>query len=193
MKLFCSMTSPYARKLRVLALELGIALSIVETSVLDDPADLLAVNPLGKVPALVLDDGTAIVDSPVIAAFLLRLVPDQMLLPADGAAHWQGLTSEAIADGILDAAIILRFNAMQGITSGMWPDRQYAAIDRALSALASRIGDGCGFVELCAMVAIEYLDLRWPAIDWRSAQPKLKALHERLAERPSLKATRPPV
>ena len=192
MKLLGSLTSPYVRKLRVLAAELGIALPLVDTSPLDDGADLLAVNPLGKVPALVLGDGTVIVDSPVIAAWLLAQRPGNALLAADGAAHWDGRTTEALADGILDAAIVLRFNAGQGVTSGMWVARQYRAVDRALVALAGRVGDELRYSEICAVVACEYLDLRWPGIDWRGANPALKALQARWTERASLLATRPP-
>ena len=106
--------------------------------------------------------------------------------------------TEAIIDGILDAAIILRFNAGQGITTGMWVDRQFRAIDRGLAALAGRIGDVTSYAELAVsyadlaiVIACEYLDLRWPQIDWRT-HAALKALHARLAERPSLLATRPP-
>ncbi|MEY2883088.1 MAG: hypothetical protein RL490_812 [Pseudomonadota bacterium] len=192
MKLLGSATSPYVRKLRVIAHELGLALDYAETAALEDPAALLAANPLGKVPALILDDGEALVDSPVIAAYLLSLDPAQTLLAHDGMAHWRARTSEALVDGILDAAIVLRFNMGQGVTSGMWVDRQYRAIDRGLAALAGRVGDGTGYAELATVIACEYLDLRWPAIDWRGDQPVLAALHARLAERPSLVATRPP-
>jgi glutathione S-transferase len=192
MKLLASLTSPYARKLRVLALELGLAVETIETAPMDDGADLLAANPLGKVPVLVLADGSAIVDSRVIAGYLLGLAPGNALLTADGPAHWHGRTTEAIADGILDAAINLRFNAGQGVTSGLWVDRQYRAISRALAALPGRLGDGAGYPEICAVIACEYLDLRWPGIDWRGTQPALAALQARLAERPSLTATRPP-
>jgi glutathione S-transferase len=192
MQLFGSLTSPYVRKLRVVAAELGIDLPFVELSPMDDGAELLAANPLAKVPALVLDDGTALVDSPVIAAWLLAQAPGNALLASDGPAHWAGRTSEAIADGILDAAIVLRFNAAQGVTSGLWVDRQYRSIDRALAALAIRVGEGFGYGEICAIVAVEYLDLRWPGIDWRGAQPALAALQARLTGRASLQATRPP-
>ena len=192
MQLFGSLTSPYVRKLRVLAAELGIELPLAEISPMDDGAALLAANPLGKVPALVLDDGKAIVDSPVIAAWLLAQRPGNAFMPAGGNAHWAARTTEAIADGILDAAIVLRFNAGQGVTSGMWVDRQYRAIDRGLAALAGRVSDGFGYAEICAVVACEYLDLRWPGIDWRGDQPALAALHDRLTARPSLVATRPP-
>lgn len=192
MKLLASATSPYARKLRVLALELGLALEAVETAPMDDGAVLLAANPLGKVPVLLTDDGTAIFDSRVIAGYLLSLAPGNALLPAAGPAHWHGLTTEALADGILDAAINLRFNAAQGVTSGVWPDRQYRAIDRALAALATRITEDFTYAELCTVIACEYLDLRFPAIDWRTAQPDLAALQASLTGRPSLLATRPP-
>ncbi len=191
MKLLASLTSPYGRKLRILAAELGLALPLIETSPLDDPAALLSANPLGKVPALVLDDGSVIVDSPVIAAWLLAQVPGQGLLPTDGPAHWQGLTTEALSDGILDAAIVLRFNAVQGVTSGLWLDRQYRAIDRALGVLAGRIGES-RFGDICVAVACEYLDLRFRQIDWRGANPDLAALQERLGETPAFVATRPP-
>lgn len=191
MKLLASLTSPYGRKLRILATELGLDLPLVETTPLDDPATLLAANPLGKVPALVLDDGSVIVDSPVIAAWLLAQVPGQTLLPTGGPAHWQGLTTEALADGILDAAIVLRFNAVQGVTSGLWLDRQYRAIDRALSVLAGRIGES-GFGDICIVIACEYLDLRFPQIDWRTANPALAELRNDLGETPAFAATRPP-
>ncbi len=193
MKLLASPTSPYARKLRILALELGLDMAMVDTSPMDDGAALLAANPLGKVPVLLTDDLSAIFDSRVIAAYLLSLAPGNTLLPAAGPAHWHGLTTEALADGILDAAINLRFNAAQGVTSGLWPDRQYRAIDRALAALAIRIGNTIAYPELCTVIACEYLDLRFPVIDWRTAQPKLAALQARLTDRPSLLATRPPV
>ena len=196
MKLLTSATSPYGRKLRILAHELALAVESVETAPMEDGADLLAVNPLGKVPALVLGDGTAIVDSRVIAGYLLAMAPGNPLLVAEGPDHWAGLTTEAIADGILDAAINLRFNAGQGVTNGTWVERQYRAIDRAVLGLAERVGDkaggGFGWGEICTLVAVEYLDLRWPAIDWRTAAPVLAALQAQYTDRASMAATRPP-
>ncbi len=191
MKLLASSTSPYARKLRVLALELGLTVAMVETAPMADAPAFLAVNPLGKVPVLLVDD-EAIVDSRVIAGYLFGLAPGNGLLPETGPAHWRVLTTEAIADGILDAAINLRFNAGQGVTSGMWVDRQYNAIDRAVRALDGRVGNNLGWGEICAVVAVEYLDLRWPMIDWRRAAPGLAALQARYADRASMLATRPP-
>lgn len=191
MQLLASLTSPYARKLRVIALELDLPLSVVETAPMDDGAALLAANPLGKVPVLI-DDTSIIFDSPVIAAYLLAQTPGQRLIPTEGPAHWHARTTEAITDGILDAAISRRFNAAQGVTTGAWPDRQRRAIGRALAALPARIGATVGYAELCTVIACEYLDLRFPEIDWRTDQPALAALQARLADRASLAATRPP-
>lgn len=191
MKLLASPTSPYARKLRVIAHELGISLPMEDTAPMTDPASLLAANPLGKVPALVLHDGSAIIDSPVIAAFLLASVPGQKLLPQSGHAHWQGRTTEALADGVLDAAIILRFNMAQGITSGPWVDRQYRAIERALSVMNTRVG-GSDFGDICIAVACDYLSFRFPDLHWRQHNAALVALADRLLATPAFAATRPP-
>ena len=191
MKLLASTTSPYARKLRVIAAELALPLGYAETAAMEDPASLLAANPLGKVPALVLDDGTSLFDSPVIAAYLLSLAPGQSLVPMTSPAHWQARTTEALVDGLLDAAITLRFNAGQGVTSGTWVDRQFRAIDRGLGVLAARATSEITYANLATVIACEYLDLRWPQIDWRAANPVLAALQSSLTDRPSLKSTRP--
>jgi glutathione S-transferase len=191
MKLLASLTSPYGRKLRVLAHELGLALPMVETMPMTDPAALLSANPLGKVPALVLDDGSAIIDSPVIAAFLLASVPGQGLMAGSGQAHWQARSTEALADGVLDAAIILRFNMAQGITFGPWVDRQHRAIERALGVMNGRVG-GSIYGDICIAVACDYLTFRWPDIDWRSHNPALVALTDRLLATPAFQATQPP-
>ena len=190
MKLLASLTSPYARKLRVIAHELGLDLPLVETTPMGEPAALLAANPLGKVPALVLDDGSAIIDSPVIAAFLLASVPDQGLLPVSGHDHWQARSTEALADGVLDAAIILRFNMAQGITSGPWVDRQYRAIERALAVMNARVG-GSGFGDICIAVACDYLTFRFPDLDWHGHNSALVALTDRLLATPAFVATQP--
>ncbi|WP_439545468.1 glutathione S-transferase N-terminal domain-containing protein [Sandarakinorhabdus sp.] len=191
MKLLASLTSPYARKLRVLAQELGIELALVETAPMTDPTALLAANPLGKVPALVLDDGSAIIDSPVIAAYLLAAMPGQTLLPTEGSEHWQARSTEALADGVLDAAIILRFNMAQGITSGPWVDRQYRAIERALAVMNGRVG-GSAFGDICIAVACDYLTFRFTDLDWRTHNPALVELTDRLLATPAFVATQPP-
>ena len=196
MQLLASQTSPYARKLRALILELGLPVETIETLPTDDGAALVRANPLHKVPALILDDGRSLIDSPVIAAWLLAQVPGQALLPADGAGHWRTRGFEALTDGILDAAIGLRIEASHGGTRNpLWPTRLRTAIDDTLAVLAARradIGDdGFGYADICAVVTLDYLSFRFPAIDWR-ADRDLAALHARHAARPSLAATRPP-
>lgn len=190
MKLLASLTSPYARKLRVLAAELGLDLALAETMPMSDPAALLAANPLGKVPALVLPDGSAIIDSPVIAAFLLASVPGQSLMATSGRGHWEARTTEALADGVLDAAIILRFNMAQGITSGPWVDRQYRAIERALAVMNGRVG-GSGFGDICIAVACDYLAFRFPELDWRTHNLALADLTDRLLATPAFQVSQP--
>lgn len=191
MKLLASPTSPYARKLRVIAHELGLTLPVEDTTPMSDPAALLAANPLGKVPALVLADGNAIIDSPVIAAWLLAQVPGQTLKPASGDGHWAALTTEALADGVLDAAIILRFNMAQGITAGPWVERQHRAIERALAVMNDRVG-GSAFADICIVVACDYLSFRFPELDWRAHNPALAELADRLLAAPAFVATKPP-
>jgi glutathione S-transferase len=192
MKLLASQTSPYARKLRVLAAELGLEMPLVETAPMEDGPALLAVNPLGKVPVLMTDDGP-VFDSPVIAGYLLAAAPGQRLMATAGPAHWAARTHEAIADGILDAVIIKRFNVLQGVTEGQWLDRQRRAIDRSLAVLAARIPDSFDYRTLTTVIACEYLDLRWPETEWRAQQPALADLQARVGERPSFVATRPVV
>ena len=204
MHLLYSTTSPYARKLRVIIAELGLETRVdfVPVVVMEDPAVLRAANPLIKVPTLVTGPAPtdAIFDSPVIAAYLLALDPAQSLLPAKGDAHWQALTLEALCDGILDAAIALRFDAAAGGTdrSPFWATRMHNAIDGAVLALPARLaayakvaGDDFSYAAACAVIALEYLDFRFPDIDWRANAPELGAFHARWADRASLATTRP--
>jgi glutathione S-transferase len=200
MQLLYSATSPYARKLRVLIaeLELGHRIELVSVVAMDDPPALKVANPLTKVPALVtgLGPNDSIFDSPVIASYLLSLAPRQTLLPMTGTPHWQARTIEALTDGILDAAIGLRFEAAAGGTdrSPFWAERMRRAIDGAVAALPARIaatGDGFSYAAGCVVIALEYLDFRFPDIDWRTAAPALTTLQQRWTDRPSLATTRP--
>ena len=197
MHLLASLTSPYARKLRAVAAELALDLPVVPTAPMDNPPALVAANPLRKVPALILGDGTSLIDSPVIAGYLLAQVPGQTLMPSHGMAHWRMRSFEALTDGILDAAVGLVFGRAAQLDAATVPSLQRAtvAIDLAVKALAAAhagVGhDSFGYHDICTVVALDYLDFRHPGIDWR-AQPGLVALHGRYADRPSLVATRPP-
>jgi glutathione S-transferase len=132
----------------------------------------------------------------VIAAYLLSLNASQKLLPPSGAAHWQALTIEALCDGVLDAALSLRFEAAAGGTDRLpfWADRMRRSITGAVRALPARlaqIDDNFSYAIACVVVAVEYLDFRFPEMDWRGFAPELDALHKRWGDRPSLANTRP--
>lgn len=200
MQLYMSYTSPYARKVRVFALEAGLEERIddVPVNALDDPESLIAVNPVSKIPALVTDDGTSIHDSRVILAYLASLVPPSDLYPAsDDAARWPAKTLGAHCDAILDAAVALRMEQVRqpGERSIYWQSRWTAQIERALDALPGRIEAlprYRAYAELLTAVALGYLDFRHHGLDWRRGRPALVELYDRWSKRPSMVATRPP-
>lgn len=198
MKLRYSPTSPYARKVRITILELGLSDRVeqVETDPWTDGA-LRAENPLGKVPSLALADGETLYDSPVICEYLDFLAKGR-LFPAPGPARWKALRQQALGDGLADA-IVRRFveqrrPAEQQATAVI--KRQEEAIVAALAA-AEREAAGLSLKELtigeiALAAALGYLELRMPQNDWRSAHPRLARWLALFAERPSYAATRSP-
>ena len=145
LKLFYASASPYARKVRVLISEKGIESSVALQSCLpfEKPVDLVALNPLSKVPCLVLEDGTALYDSPFICEYLDQLSAPE-LLPPSGQDRWVTLGRQALADGILDAGVSVRLESLRAETerSPAWITRQTEVVDRSLNsfegAIASR-------------------------------------------------------
>jgi glutathione S-transferase len=197
MKLFYAPNSPYVRKVMACAVARGIDRQIetVPTNPHESPAGLLEANPLSKVPCLLTDDGVAVFDSPVICEFLDSLGSAKPMFPPPGPARWQALTSQALADGILDAALVRRGLA------GEAPDavrqaviaRQKAAMARALDVLerepphkALDIGT------ISAACALGYLDLRFAGDDWRAGRPVLAAWFTAISKEPALARTAPP-
>jgi glutathione S-transferase len=192
MKLFYSSTSPYARKVRVLALELGLGdgLELIEASPLSNPPALLAANPLGKIPALVRDDGSVLFDSPVICEFLAA--GNEAVLPSDGEARWTVLRLQALADGLMDAAFSRTMELRRPETerSPSWIARWSEGIVRAVAQ--ARPGDGFGLGEIALATALGYLDFRCEDLQWRSHAPELSDWYARHLARPSLAKTAPP-
>lgn len=197
MKLYFANTSPYARKARMVILEKDLS-GRVETifqNPFEDSPDLKKANPLGKVPALVTDEGTTIFDSPVICAFLDSLAPKPPLIPADE-ARWSVLTGEALADGLLDSAfaIVMERRRPGEQQSEMWLERWESGIQRTIAAvdadLTSFVGD-LTLAQIALGAALGYLDFRLPDIDWRSFNPAVAAWYVNFASRPSMKATDP--
>ncbi len=190
--------SPYARKARILALEKGLALELQVLSPQADLAELCASNPLGKVPALVLDDGTVLYDSPVICEYLDSLTPDPLLIPAAGPARWATLRRQALADGVMDLALNLvaegrRAEAQRSQAS---LDRWTAALLRGLAALDAECagwGEGLELGRVAAACAVGYIGVRLPQVAWRAANPALAAWAEQISQRPSFAETAPSV
>lgn len=194
MQLFVSPTSPYARKARIVARELGLDLNEVEASPLDDPPALRTANPLGKVPALVLDDGRVLADSKLITDYLDSLGGGRFH-PA-GEARWEALRRAMLAEGVIDAALGIVFERRRPAAqqSPMWLDRWARAIHGGLAELARATGGEAGRFDIGdvgLVVALEYLDFRLADLGWRERQPGLVAWHARHCDRPSIVATRP--
>jgi glutathione S-transferase len=195
MKLRYAPTSPFVRKVLAVAHELGLEgrLERVPTNVWSPDTDIAQDNPLGKVPTLVTDEDGTLFDSPVICEYLDKLGKDG-LFPAPGPARWRALKLQALADGILDAAVLRRLEGLrpQSERSQKWVDRQSAAIARALDALEGLAADWDGKVtigELAVGCACGYLDFRFGHEDWRPGRPQLAEWWRGFAERPSMRAT----
>jgi glutathione S-transferase len=198
MKLYYSPTSPYVRKVRVVAIEKGLAdrIELVEANPWSDLATVASVNPLGKVPALITDDGLTLYDSPVICEYLDVLVPAAPLIPRSGAGRWQVLRCEALCDGILDAAvaIVLERRRPEAERSVLSERRSADAIRRSLAALVTELRPAATAFDLSQIsigVALGYLEFRLGDLDLGAGQPAIRDWWAATRGRPSLVATRP--
>ncbi|WP_041643092.1 glutathione S-transferase [Azoarcus olearius] len=201
MKLLASLTSPYARKIRIALAEKNIPFELVVDSPWEAATRVPDVNPLGKVPALVLDDGEVFFDSPVIAGYIETLGHAPALLPAGGIERVRVRQSEALVDGILDAAVTAYLEGRRPEAQQSAPnlDRQYDKIQRSLDLLEERLagrnwldGDSMQLGDIALGVALGYLDLRLGYLEWRAGRPVLEAFAQRMFARPSFAATVPP-
>ena len=197
MKLYCSPTSPYARKVRIVAAERGLAAAIEEITAtpFENPV-VAAANPLSKIPALMLDDGSALYDSPVICEYLDSLGAGPRLIPDRGEARWATLRLQALADGVLDAAFssVMETRRPEAQRSQEWLTRWRAGIARAVTAAGvepARTSAELNLGQITLACALGYLDFRHPDIDWRRAAPELAPWFETWAARPSFAATVP--
>ncbi len=194
MKLFYSPTSPYVRKVMACAVTRGLDGQIerIPCNPHASPPDLLAANPLSKVPCLVTDDGLALFDSPVICEYIDSRGDALPLFPTHGAPRWRALKLQAMADGIMDAAVAGRGEmgkpreAARDATIARFKD----AIVRTLDALEAepphRLVDIGTIAVACAL---GYLDLRYAADPWRPAHPRLAAWYEAFAQNPGIAET----
>ncbi len=202
MKLIGSLTSPYVRKVRVVMAEKKLDYQLVLEDVWAKDT-IIASNPLGKVPCLVMEGGEAVFDSRVIVEYVDTLSPVGKLIPPSGRERVEVRTWEALGDGVCDAAILARLEetwAPRGeARSQAWIDRQMSRVSAALKAMSLGLGDkpwcnGNHFTlaDVAVGVALGYLDFRFAHINWRSDHPNLAKLAEKLATRPSFADTLPP-
>lgn len=202
MKLVTSLTSPYGRKARVVLLEKKIPFQLqVENPWLPD-SPVASLNPLGKVPVLVLEDGVSVFDSRVIVEYLDHVSPVAHLIPAELKSRMIVRGIEALADGVTDAtvAVYLEKKRPPEQQSSDWLVLQEKTLFRGLEALAEALGERPWFLgnsmtlaDVACGCALGYLELRSPEIDWRSAHPNLTKLADKLATRASFKETVPVV
>ncbi len=193
MKLRTSPTSPYARKCVIVALETGLAarIEMVPTSPFGE-TDLPRDNPLGKVPTLITDGGEALFDSPVICEYLDSLHDGHRLVPVSGGARWTQLRLQALADGILDAAVAKRVETAMRPEDRRWPgwvERQDKAITRSLDVLEEECGAWAGdflIGQITVVTALDYLDFRFADQPWRAGRPRLAAWYAAIASRDSV-------
>jgi len=200
MKLYHSSTSPFARKVRVLIREKSALAQVTEetASAMSDPQSLIEANPLGKVPALILKDGTSFFDSPLICEYLDAVLAGPPLFPAAGPERWRALRFQALADGIMDAAVSLVFemNRPETERSEMWMGRWHRAVTRGIGVLEHEVSLLDGPLDIGSIAtgaALGYLDFRHAAMDWQTGAPELAGWWRDLAKRPSFAETAPPV
>jgi glutathione S-transferase len=199
MKLFCSHTSPYARKVRVAIHELGLHEQVEEALVdpFSPPPDLLAANPLSKIPTLITDRGEALPDSRLILDYLAHRKTGLASI-SRGARRWEILRRTQIADGIIDAAVAIRMEKRRPESIHYIPflDRQTAVINRSLDTLNADAGHLAlqtpGLCEITAGSALGYLDFRLPYLEWRKNRDGLAHWYTVFAQRPSMQKTQPP-
>ncbi|HKW36696.1 MAG TPA: glutathione S-transferase C-terminal domain-containing protein [Burkholderiales bacterium] len=200
MKLIGSHASPYTRKVRVVLAEKKIEFDFE----VDNPWKADAVtpkfNPLGKVPVLVLDDGSALYDSRVIVAFLDSASPLSRLIPAESRDRVEVRRWESLADGVLDAGIAARLENQREakLKSTAWIDRQMGKVRSGLTALDADLGEkpwcagnALTLADIACGVCLGWLDFRYPKMDWRKDHANLARHFAKLSERPSFAETVP--
>lgn len=200
MKLVGSLTSPYVRKIRVILAERSIAHQFLEESAWTADTTVPRYNPLNKVPALQLDDGSSLYDSPVIAEYLDTL-SGNTFLPSEPLARARVKCLEALGDGIADAGItaFLERKREASRQDAAWIARQMSKVDAGIAAVAGALGRGpylggerLNMADIACACALFWAEFRMPELGWRQAHPRLKAWAEALEGRASFSATRPP-
>jgi glutathione S-transferase len=201
MKLLGSLASPYTRKVRIVLAEKKIEceLSMVDVQPVENPVN--AHNPLGKIPTLLLDDGTPLYDSRVIVDFLDAVSPISRLIPDDVRPRVAVRRWEALADGVLDAGLLVRYESLRERRerSQAWSDKQLARMRRGLEQMSGDLGERAfchgerySLADIAAGCCVGWLDFRKPGeVDWLAQYPTLAQHYRKLMERPAFADTVP--
>lgn len=200
MKLIGSLTSPYARKARVVLAEKKIDYDFVLDSPWTPESNVPNVNPLGKIPVLVLDDETVLFDSRVIVEYLDNVTPNNKLMPAPNRERTEVKRWEALGDGVCDAAALIFLERKRPAKqqSADWIARQEDKIKRSLDFMAVQLGENSwcmgthfSLADISAGCALGYLAFRFPEIDWRDKHVNLARLYDKLMQRATFAETVP--
>jgi glutathione S-transferase len=201
MKLIGSVASPFVRKVRVVLAEKKLDCAFELENVWAADTTIAQSNPLGKVPCLVMEDGSALYDSRVIAEYLDTLTPVCKLLPPNGRDRADVKVWEALADGVLDAAVLVRLETTLRPAeqqSSAWIERQMGKVHAGLAVMSAKLGESpfCGgnhytLADVAVGCCLGWLSFRFPQIDWRTDYPNLARLFDKLSERASFKDSVP--
>jgi len=200
MKIIGTNPSPYTRKVRIVAAEKKIEYDYEIDNPWQDGTAVPKHNPLGKVPVLVLEDGTVLFDSRVIVDYLDAVSPVGKLLPAANRERIEVKRWEALADGVLDAGVAVRLENLrpENERSATWIDRQMAKLDLGIAEMDKQLaarkwcaGTNFSLADIAVGACLGWFDYRFPQIAWRKSTPNLSRLMEKLNERPSFIDTMP--
>ena len=201
MKLYYSKTSPYSRKVLLMIHEKGLqqVITSVACNPFEEAPELEAVNPLGKVPTLILDDGSSLYDSPVICAYLDTLTSDRLIAesgPETNSERWNILRWEALCDGVLDAIynIVMERRRDTQEQSSSWIEQWKTQVIWSLDHMEANIDSlpaQISLAQLSLATALGYLDFRLSDLDWHNQYPALAAWYDDFSERDAMKNTRP--
>ena len=202
MKIIGSLTSPYVRKVRIVFLEKKLEAALEIENVWDTKTKIGSLNPLGKVPCLILDDGEAIYDSRVIVEYVDTLSPVGKLIPVESRERAIVKTWEALADGIMDAGILARLEATWRPAeqqSQAWIERQMGKVEAALSQMSQELGENAWchgnqmtLADIAVGCAFAWLSFRFPKLEWQTKYANLDGLYQKLMQRSSFIETTPP-
>jgi len=201
MRLWFNPASPFARKVRVVVRETGLTGRIEELNTVVSPikpnAELARENPLVKIPALATPDLGTLYDSAVICEYLDSLHHGTPLFPGAGPERWRALRLQALGDGVLEASVLMRYESAVRPEPLQWSDwtaGQFAKVRGGLDALEQECpgwGERFAIGQVTAACVLGYLDFRFPREAWRESRPALARWYEKVAQRPSMKATFP--